>query len=127
MPKSVPLRAIVVTTVEPGMPSAARVASLQAGIPRLRKKCSLAPEKRTASATSAGEASAVIMPGSSSRRSMSEPARLRLCPSSPIWSIWAMIARTSTGPVLRTAWRRIGPSTSPIQRSRSMTSGPYAP
>ena len=109
------------------MPSAARVASLQAGIPRLRKKCSLAPENRTASATSAEDASAVIMPGSSSRSSISEPARLRLWPSSPIWSIWAMIARMSIGPVERTACRRIGPSTRVIQCSRSITSGPYAP
>ena len=66
----------------------------------------------------------MIMPGSSSRNSISEPARLRLWPSSPICSIWAMIARMSIGPVERTAWLRIGPSTSVIQRSRSITSGP---
>ena len=63
IPKSVPLRAIVVTTEQPGMPWAAIVASLQAGIPRLRKKCSLAPEKRTASAMSLEEPSAVMRPG----------------------------------------------------------------
>ena len=34
---------------------------------------------------------------------------------------------TSTGPVERTAFCRSGPSTSPIQRSRVSTSGPYAP
>ena len=67
-------------------------------MPRLRKKCSLAPTKRTASAMSADDASAVISEGSSSRRSISEPARLRLWPSSPIWSIWAMIALMSIGP-----------------------------
>ena len=47
MPKSVPLRAIVVTTVEPGMPFAAAVISLQAGITRLRKKWSLPETNRT--------------------------------------------------------------------------------
>ena len=47
MPKSVPLRAIVVTMR--ARDAAASVASLHAGIPRLRKKCSFAPEKRTAS------------------------------------------------------------------------------
>ena len=49
-------------------------------MPRLRKKCSLAPEKRTASAMSADDPSAVINDGSSSRSSISEPARLRLWP-----------------------------------------------
>ena len=49
MPKSVPLRAITVTTVEPGMPAAAAVCSLQAGITRLRKKWSLPETNRTAS------------------------------------------------------------------------------
>ena len=50
------------------MPWAAIVASLQAGMPRLRKKCSLAPENRTASAMSSDDPSAVISEGRSSRR-----------------------------------------------------------
>ena len=53
MPKSVPLRAIATTIVEPSMPRAASSASLQAGIARLRKKWSLPPMNRSASATSA--------------------------------------------------------------------------
>ena len=36
--------------------------------------------------------------GRISRRNISVPARLRLCPSSPICSIWATIALMSTGP-----------------------------
>jgi hypothetical protein len=59
-----------------------------------------------------------------SRRNISVPARLRLCPSSPICSIWAMIALMSTGPLARTACCSTGPSTAAIQRSRSITSGP---
>ena len=54
---------------------------------------------------------------------MSVPARLRLCASSPICTIWARIALTSTGPWPRTAACSSGPSTADIQRSRSITSG----
>ena len=55
------------------------------------------------------------------------PARLRLCASSPICSIWPRIAVTSTGSPARTARWRSGPSTSFIQRRRVSTSGEYAP
>ena len=48
MPKSVPLRAIATTIVEPSMSRAASSASLHAGIARLRKKWSLPPTKRSA-------------------------------------------------------------------------------
>ena len=82
------------------------------------------PEKRTASAMSSDEASAVIIDGSSSRSSIRLPARLRLWPSSPICSIWATIDLTSIGPALRTACWSSGPSTEFIQCSRSITSGP---
>lgn len=51
-PKSVPLRVSVVTTVDPGMPAAAMVCSLAAGITRFRKKWSLAPMNRATRATS---------------------------------------------------------------------------
>ena len=47
MPKSVPLRAIATTIVEPGTSRPASRASLQAGIARLRKKWSLPPMKRS--------------------------------------------------------------------------------
>ena len=63
------------------------------------------------------------MDGSRSRSSMSVPVRLRLCASSPICTIWARIALTSTGPWPRTAACSSGPSTDDIQRSRSITSG----
>ena len=68
-----------------------------------------------------------ISAGISSRSSISVPARLRLCPSSPICTIWPMIAVMSTGPAVRTAAASAGPRTADIQRSRSITSGPYAP
>ena len=48
----------------------------------------------------------MINEGSRSRRAISDPARLRLCPSSPICSIWAMIVVTSSGPCALTACYR---------------------
>ena len=87
MPKSVPLRAMVVTTVLPGIPLAAAVASLQAGITRLRKKWSLPATKRAASARSLLAAPDSMSSGSSSRSIIRVPALLRLWPSSPIWII----------------------------------------
>ncbi len=123
MPKSVPLRAIAVTTVAPGIPAAAAVCSLAAGITRLRKKWSLPPMNRATRATSPDGKPLSTRWGSRSRSSMRVPARLRLCPSSPMASICPTIALTSTGPCTRTAARSAGPSTAPIQRSRSITSG----
>lgn len=80
MPKSVPLRAIVTTTEEPSMPLAAAIASLQAGMTRLRAKWSLAPTKRQTSAMSSALRSPtwVTMCGSRSRRNISVALRLRL-------------------------------------------------
>ena len=87
-----------------GCRAAASVASLQAGITRLRKKWSLPPTNRShlgdVGRRRVGRRSAT---GSSSRSSISVPARLRLWPSSPICSIWAMIAVMSIGPAARTA------------------------
>ena len=80
------------------MPRAASSASLQAGIARLRKKWSLPPTNRSASETSSAEKPEVTIAGERSRRSISVPARLRLCASSPICSIWVRIPVTSTGP-----------------------------
>jgi hypothetical protein len=79
------------------------------------------------SATSEDGASTVMREGSRSRSAMRDPARLRLWPSSPICSVWAMIALTSRGPCALTACCRRGPSTRDIQCRRSMTSRPYAP
>ena len=77
-------------------------------------------------------ASTATIDGDSSRSAISDPARLRLCPSSPICSIWARIALTSIGSLPasiepRTAFDRIGPSTSRIQASRVRTSSLKAP
>ena len=128
MPKSVPLRDIATTMVEPSMPRAASSASLQAGMARLRKKWSLPPMKRSDSATSAVSKPELTIAGDRSRSSIRVPARLRLWASSPICSIWVRMPVTSTGPAPesrtpRTARWSSGPSTSPIQRSRVSTSG----
>ncbi len=122
-----PLRAIAVTTVDPGSPRAASHDSLHAGMVRLRKKWSLPLTKRTTAATSDAGSPDSTRSGTTARRNSEVPARLRLCPSSPICSICAMIAVTSTPPARRTADCSAGPSTADIQRSRSRTSGPYAP
>ena len=58
---------------------------------------------RATRAISADRRSLSTMDGSRSRSSISVPARLRLWPSSPICTIWPMIALTSTGPVARSA------------------------
>ena len=105
------------------MPRAASSANLQAGIARFRKKWSLPPMNRSASDTSPASKPVVTMDGDRSRSSISVPARLRLCASSPIWSIWVRIPVTSTGTAARTAACSSGPSTAPIQRSRVSTSG----
>ena len=124
IPKSVPLRHIAVTRVDPGMPAAASPTSFPAGITRLRKKWSLPATNLATSAMSAAGRSEAISAGRISRRNINVPARFRLCPSSPICTIWPMIAVMSTGPVARTAAASAGPSTSAIQRSRVITSGP---
>ena len=95
-----PLRAIATTIVEPSVPRAASSASLHAGIARLRKKWSLPPMNLSDSATSAVSAPLVTIAGERSRSSISVPARLRLCASSPICSIWVRIPVTSTGPLV---------------------------
>ena len=122
MPNSVPLRDITVTIVEPGTSRAASSASFAVGMPRLRKKCSLPPMNLSTAAMSDDGASTATIDGDSSRSAMSEPARLRLCPSSPICSIWAS-DRLDVERVVRsrprTAAASTGPSTSRIQRSRS--------
>ena len=127
IPKSVPLRHIAVTTVLPGMPAAASPISFPAGITRFRKKWSLPATNLATSAMSLGGSPEAISAGRISRRNIRVPARLRLWPSSPICTIWPMIAVMSTGPAARTAIARAGPRTSAIQRSRVMTSAEYAP
>ena len=64
------------------------------------------------------------MAGASRRASSAEAATDRLWPSSPMASAWPISVVTSIGSDARTAASRTGPSTSAIQRSRSMTSGP---
>jgi hypothetical protein len=131
MPNSVPLRAMVTTTVEPGTPAPASATSLAAAITTLRRKWSFESTKARTSATSAALRSPSSMvrtrSGARARTSSEVPARLRLWPSSPIATIEAMSEPASTGPWRRRAAARAGPSTRCIHASRSLTAGPKAP
>ena len=120
IPNSTPLRDITVTSDEPGTCAAASMHSLAAAIERLSAKWSLPARNRsTSTAPSRG-----AMAGASRRASSAEAATDRLWPSSPMASAWPISVVTSIGSDARTAASRTGPSTSDIQRSRSMTSGP---
>ena len=105
------------------MPAAASPISLPAGITRLRKKWSLPATNLATSATSPGGRPESISAGRISRRNIRVPARLRLWPSSPICTIWPMMAVMSIGPAARTAIASAGPRMSAIHRSRVITSG----
>ena len=125
MPKSVPLRAITVTTVEPGMPAAAPglqlagrhhqveeevvVAGRRTAPPRRRRRSGQSGVDHRRAAPRAGTSASRPGCGCGPRR-----------PSAPSG---ATIALTSTGPAARTACCSSGPSTSVIQCSRSITSG----
>ncbi len=80
MPKSVPLRAIATTSDEPGTSRAASQASLQAGMPRLRKKWSLPPTKRAASATSDGGRAGVDQVGQQLAQEHQRPGAVAVVP-----------------------------------------------
>ena len=54
-------------------------------------------------------------------------ATLRLWPSSPIWSAWAVMLFRSIGPVAASVRLSVGPKRSRNQRSRSSTESSYAP
>ena len=124
MPKSVPLRAIVVTTCCRRSLRRPPSAACRPASPRLRKKWSLPPTNRTDLGDVGAARRCRPASGSSSRSSISVPARLRLWPSSPICTIWPMIALMSTGPCRAHAPRAAaGPSTALIQRSRSIDLG----
>ena len=127
MPKSVPLRAIATTSVDPGTSRAASVASLQAGMPRLRKKWSLPPTNRAASATSEVGRARVDEVGQQLAQEHQRPGAVAVVPlvahlqhlgGDRLDVDRAGFARE------RTAVCSSGPRTSDIQRSRSMTSGP---
>jgi hypothetical protein len=120
MPNSTPLRDIAVTSDEPGTWAAASMHSLAAAIERLSAKWSLpARNLSTSTAPSSG-----AIAGASLRASSAEAATDRLWPSSPMPRACPISVRTSIGSDARTAASRTGPSTSAIQRSRSITSGP---
>ena len=78
MPKSVPLRAMAVTRVQPGISSAGSSIAFIAGIDRLRKKWSLPSMKRSTAATVAASGTASTSVGAIARKKSEVPALLRL-------------------------------------------------
>jgi hypothetical protein len=118
---STPLRLIAVTTVEPGTPWAASAATLQAVSVRLRNEWLLPPMNSSTRRIVSLLASVASRSGASRRWRRSVHAALRACTSSPICVPSATILKTSMPPSLsRSAAASVGPSTSRIQRSRSM-------
>ena len=119
MPKSVPLRAIVTTSVEPGTSRAASVASLPAGMPRLRKKWSLPPTNRATSAMSDDGAST---PTSAGRMLAQEHQRAGAVAVVPLVAHLQHLGDdrldVDRPGCARTACCSTGPSTAAIQRSR---------
>ena len=65
--------------------------------------------------------------GANSRMISEVPARLRLCPSSPIWRTWAMMFFMSRGPWSSRARFIMGASSVSIHLSRASTSSEKAP
>ena len=127
MPKSVPLRAMVVMTELPSMPRAASTVHLDEGIVRLRKKWSFACMNDSTLAMRSRGWSSRTRNGASSRIRSDVPARLRLWPSSPICSTCAIRLRMSMGPCSASASDITGASSVSIQRRRSSTSAEKAP
>ena len=103
MPQSVPLRAMMVTTVQPGMFSAGSSIAFIAGIERFRKKWSLPSMKRSTAATVAASGTASTSAGAIVRIKSEVPALLRLWHSSPMCSAWAIMLRRSIGPLISSA------------------------
>ncbi len=103
MPQSVPLRAITVTTVQPGMFSAGSSIAFIAGIERFRKKWSLPSMKRSTAATVAESFTASTSAGAIARMNNDVPALLRLWHSSPMCSAWLIMLRRSIGPLTSSA------------------------
>ena len=84
IPNSVPLRAIVVTSVLAGIPCAASIVALHAAITGLSATRSLSARYRKAWLCCSVGRPVRTRWGASRRPSSAEPARLRLWPSSPI-------------------------------------------
>ena len=127
IPKRTPLRAIAVTMLLPATPCAASSMLLHAAMDRLRKVWSLPATKRTTRATRSPGRPDSTSAGSSFLMSSPLAAALRLWTSSPMCSACAMSGLSSTGPAAFRAAANAGPSTSAIQRNRSITSGLLAP
>ena len=98
MPKSVPLRAITVSTVAPSIPSAGSSMAFPAGIERFKKKWSLRSMNSNTCAARSRSGQVRMMAGVIARRNREVPARLRLWHSSPMCSAWLMSARRSIPP-----------------------------
>ena len=127
MPKLTPLRAITVTRLLPGTPCAASDIDLHAAIERLRKKWSL-PATNASARTTAPPSS--LEPSSASVNRLNSSAggaALRLCSSSPMCSACAISGLRSASASPRTATCIAAKNSVPSQRSRSSTSGEFAP
>ena len=98
IPKSVPLRHMVATTVEQGTSKTGSMVHLQAGIDRFRNVWSLLFRKASASICRSLGKSVPSTSGRIARRNRDVPALLRLWASSPIWSAWAIMTFISTSP-----------------------------
>ena len=127
MPKSVPLRAIALTMVHPSIPWATSAIALQAAITGLSTLRAFSPKKRRTSEATSASLVTLTMCGANRAVYKIEPASLRLCPSSPIFSERESKARMSIPPLASMASARTGAITSSIQRRRSSTSSLNAP
>jgi hypothetical protein len=78
MPKSVPLRAMAVTIVDPSTPWAASAMALQAAITGFRTDRALSPRNRKTSSSVARSVATLAIAGASAFRNRIEPALLRL-------------------------------------------------
>ena len=120
MPKSVPLRAMAVTMVEPAMPRAGSRMLLPMAIATLRKNWSLAPMNSSALTLSASFGARIL-----SKREVQ--ATLRWCISSPIVRPRAISGFSGMPLSVRSACPRSGPNSSRSQASRPSTSASLPP
>ena len=127
MPKLTPLRVITVTMLLKGTLWAASDIDLQAAIETLRKKWSF-PATNASARRTTPESRPQSMRASVSRLKMRpDAAALRLCSSSPMCRACAIKGFRSRSFIAPTAALIAVKNSPPSQRSRSTTSGEFAP
>ena len=127
MPKSVPLRAMTVTSVEPATPPAGSTIDFPAAIARFRKNWSLPARNSARRATAWWRPPTFAIPGIIARVSSAVAARLRWCISSAMRSACAISARRSMPPSARSPAPSSGPASVAIQLRRASTLSSLAP